>query len=297
MVKTILIIGFFWFTQTVCAQEYFTSDFSFYQIETNPSSITAPKMENVVRSSFQFANNYSSQQITGSTMLSKSFIGLGVSLSNTNVDGNKYQKAGITVGYRNVLLSHVKIRGGIHYKVINNVSPKGIYNLYSFEEQNDAVQTTFLHNANYSVSLTDMGDRFYATVGKLNSSIFNNPQELFKQYQYISAGYLFSRWNNAFRGQVSYSLIQSESIVESHLNHNLSIALRKPITRRMTMIVSSQFGYWNNSIYRIKPGVAFYHGSTKTISLVKLSVDLGFNKFSQSLEYPPAIEATIQLKL
>jgi len=92
MVKTILIIGFFWFTQTVCAQEYFTSDFSFYQIETNPSSITAPKMENVVRSSFQFANNYSSQQITGSTMLSKSFIGLGVSLSNTNVDGNKFKK-------------------------------------------------------------------------------------------------------------------------------------------------------------------------------------------------------------
>lgn len=284
-------------TQNVFSQEYFTSDFSFYQLETNPSSVASPKMDNVIRSTFQFANHYSSQQITGSTMLSKSFIGIGIVLGNTSVHRNKYQKAGITVGYRNVLFSKVKIRGGIHYKLINNTASEGQYNLYSFYEQNEITKKFTLHNANYSVSFTDMGDRYFIAAGNLNSSIFNNPQTLFKQYKYLSGGILFSHFNNTYRGQVSYSLIQSESTLGAHLNHNFSIAFRKAISRRAAMIISSRFGYWNNSIYQIKPGIALYKGSTKTISLVKLSVDLGLNKMTQTLEYPPTIETTIQIKL
>jgi len=299
MLKSLLFIGYFSLTQLVYAQEYFTSDFSFYQIETNPSSITSPKLENVIRSDFKIANHYSSQNISVSTKLSNSFIGLGASLGNTNVNGNKHQKAGITVGYRNVLFSHIKIRGGIHYKIINNTSTKGIYNLYSFVKHNDKIETNVLHNANYSISFTDMGDRFYVSAGKLNSSLLNTDQGLFKKYRFISAGYLFSPWNSARRLKFSCSLIQTKSTLGTQLNHNLSIAHQVNITRRLTLIASSQFGYWNNSIYRLKPTFSFYRmtNKKKSIALLKLGVDLGINKFNQSLEYPPTLETTIQLKL
>jgi hypothetical protein len=299
MLKSVLFIGYFSLTQLVYAQEYFTSDFSFYQIETNPASITSPKLENVIRSNFKVANHYSSQNISGSTMLSNSFIGLGASLSNTNVNGNKHQKAGITVGYRNVLFSHVKIRGGIHYKLLNNTSTKGIYNLYSFVKHNDKIETNVLHNANYSISFTDMGDRFYVSAGKLNSTLLNTSQGLFKKYRFISAGYLFSPWNSARRLQFSYSLIQTKSILGTPLNHNLSLAHQVNITRRLTLIASSQVGYWNNSIYRLKPALSFYTSANKnkSIVLLKLGADIGINKFNQSLEYPPTLETTIQLKL
>lgn len=299
MIKRLIFIGSFLLLQYVNAQEYFTSDFSFYQLETNPASVTSPKMNKIFKSTFQFANRFSSQNISASTLLPKSFIGVGVSLSNTNVNDNKHYKAGFTAGYRNVLFSHVKIRGGIHYKILNNTSSQGTYNLYAFDESNDQVETTLNHNANYSISISDMGDRFYVSAGELNSNILNAPQELFKKYRFISGGYLFSRFNNFHRGQLSYSLIQTESLLGTHLNHNISIAHQINITRRMTMIVSSQFGYWNNSIYRLKPAISFYRLTNKSHSiwLAKLGVDLGLNKFNQSLEYAPVIETTIQLKL
>ncbi|GEM_PF-4514947 len=288
------------------SQVYNYTPFEFTTIESNPAILASKEKNNVLNCSqqnnFSNSNPFSTSNVSGSKYLSRSFIGLGISLNNTSLGKNKnHSHLGLSIGYRNILFNKINIKLGMTYKIIQINSPNGRFDYFSFsptDSLNTNSHSSFSGNLNSSVLLSDGYHKYFLSFAMLNiNSPWSNPQsnQLFPNYYIFHIGNFLNIFNTRYGNEISYTCFYKNSSFTNKISigHYLKIELLTTrLSRKSSIITGSRIGYIINDCYHFIPFVTYF---TKRYS-IKYTFNFQVDKVTFRQFYNATSQLTFEYK-
>lgn len=283
--------------QKIYSQVYNFSPMSFDDIEVNPAKLATKDMEMIQIIRQDNFYDFSLNSLRYTKYIPATFMGLGITLNNTNINKLHYNHIGFGLAYRNIIGNKVYIKIGTMYKLIQSNSPAGRFDYYSFIPSDTVNKNHIDHKLNLSISLSSTLDRYFLSFSIVNLDIPNSSNiSQFPSYYVWNAGNLVSTFNKRYsRSEISYSgnykfynLSNKTSI-----SHYLLLKYVFNLNRRTGLEIGSRIGYAENSYYHVIPQIGLVTRKFKA----NLSFNTYFDKNTFNSTYRPSTQINLIYKL
>ena len=284
--------------QNVIGQVYNYSPMSFDDIEINPSKLATKEMGMIQTIRQDNFNDFSLSSLRYTRYIPATFMGLGITLNNTNIKNQHYNHLGFGLGYRNIIANKIYIKIGAMYKLIQSNSPAGRFDYYSFTPSDTVYVNHIDHQLNVSVSLSNTLERYFISFSALNLNQPSNTaiSSQFPSYYVWNAGNLVSLFNKQFsRSEISYSgnYKYYKLMSQNSVSHYIMVKYGFNLNRKTSLEIGSRFGYAENSYYHIIPLVNFVRKKFKA----SFSINTYFDKQTFKTKYNPSTQINLIFKL
>lgn len=303
MKKRFITVLFFLFSfasshHKVYSQVYNYSPMSFDDIEINPSKLATKDIEMIQLIRQDNFSDFSLNSFRYTKYIPSTFMGLGISLNNTNINKIHYNHLGIGIGYRNIIANKVYIKIGAMYKVIQSNSTSGLFDYYSFVSSDTIRSNHINQKLNLSISLSSTLDRYFLSFSTLNIDLPSNSDvsSEFPSYYVWNVGNLVSLFKKHLsRSEISYSgnykyNQHSDSVFISHyilLKYNFTL------NRKTSLVFGSHIGSAENSYYHLIPQIGLVTRKFKA----NLSLNTYFDKNTFHSTFKPSTLINLIYKL
>lgn len=268
-------------------------------IETNPAILASPKVDNRVQlihqNSFSSINPFSFNSLRLSKYFESSFLGLGLSLNNTNLGSFNYNHIGIGAGYRNVLFNKVYLKLGATYKLVNTNSPSGIFDYYSFTPSGFLSKSIIKDNVNLALSFTSSpDDRSYVSFGLLNLDLpwgKTNNSTQFPKYYVLNVGNLMTFFDRDKNSEISYTAFGKLSATSNKIifSQYINLKFNLSFSRKSSFQYGSKIGFTENAYYHFIPFITYYRR--------KFAVSVSYNLHLDKVKFNQIYYSTAQINI